>query len=247
MNTERIIAYRCPDCGTAIVGDLNLFVLGGQELVLPCKECSHEIALKVSLTEKKKLSLSIPCLLCPTPHRFTVDTQVIFSRDLFVLQCPMTALDLCFIGEEAKVEEALEENRKQLLELTGGEWMNEDFDVEPGSEEFLKALKDFEEEEIPEEDFVAKHDADRFQQDDLPMLDENLMGQMLFLVRDLAEDGKISCSCGEQHVDFHLLPDGIAFSCPKCQAARVFAAHTPSEVEYFASLSEIVLQSEESK
>lgn len=226
MNTERIIAFRCPVCGTAIVGDLNLFVLGGQELVLSCKECGEEVpALRASLTNEQKLSLSIPCLTCPNPHRFTVETQVVFSRDLFVLQCPMTALDLCFIGEETKVEEALEENRKQLLELTGGEWMDDEFEEE----------EEFSEEELAE---LKEHP---------PLLDAHLMGQMLYLVRDFAEEGKISCSCGEEHVDFHLLPDGLAFSCPKCNAARVFAAHTEQDVEYFASLSEIRLSSEETK
>ena len=224
MNTERIIAFRCPVCGTAIVGDLNLFVLGGQELVLSCKECGEEVpALRASLSSEQKLSLSLPCLTCPNPHRFTVETQVVFSRDLFVLQCPMTALDLCFIGEEAKVEEALEENRKQLLELTGGEWMDDDFD---------------EEEELSDEELAELKEHP-------PLLDAHLMGQMLYLVRDFAEEGKISCACGEEHVDFHLLPDGLAFSCPKCNAARVFAAHTELDVEYFASLPEIRLSSEE--
>ncbi|MBR6529942.1 MAG: hypothetical protein IKT43_00810 [Clostridia bacterium] len=230
MNTERVIAYRCPVCGTAIVGDLNLFVLGGQELTLSCKECGEESpSLKASLTREKKLSLAIPCLTCPSPHRFTVDTQVVFSRDLFVLQCPMTALDLCFIGDEKKVEEALEENRKQLLELTGGEWMEDDFDDFDDNEEELS------EEELNE---LKEHP---------PLLDAHLMGQMLYLVRDLAEDGKIYCSCGEKHVDFHLLPDGIAFSCPKCNAARVFPAHTESDLERLSELDALVLNSEEDK
>ncbi|MBP3686671.1 MAG: hypothetical protein J6J21_06540 [Clostridia bacterium] len=227
MNTERIIAYRCPVCGTAIVGDLNLFVLGGQELKLSCKECGEEApTLVASLTKENKLSLALPCLTCPNPHRFTVETQVVFSRDLFVLQCPMTALDLCFIGTEEKVEEALEENRKQLLELTGGEWMDDEFDEEEEewTEEELKEFK-----EHP------------------PLLDAHLMGQMLYLVRDLAEEGKISCSCGEQHVDFHLLPDGIAFSCPKCNAARVFPAHSESDLERLSELTELVLSSEENE
>lgn len=226
MNTERIIAFRCPVCGTAIVGDLNLFVLGAQELSLACKECGEDVpALKASLTRENKLSLSLPCLTCPNPHRFTVETQVVFSRELFVLQCPMTALDLCFIGTEAKVEEALEENRKQLLELTGGEWMEDDFDEE-------EALSQEELDEIKEHP---------------PLLDAHLMGQMLYLVRDLAQEGKISCSCGEKQIDFHLLPDGIAFSCPKCNAARVFPAHSESDLERLSELSELVLQSEEVK
>lgn len=227
MNTERIIAYRCPVCGTAIVGDLNLFVLGGQELKLSCKECGEEApTLVASLTKENKLSLALPCLTCPNPHRFTVETQVVFSRDLFVLQCPMTALDLCFIGTEEKVEEALEENRKQLLELTGGEWMDDEFDEE--------------EEEWTEEELGAFKEHP-------PLLDAHLMGQMLYLVRDLAEEGKISCSCGEQHVDFHLLPDGIAFSCPKCNAARVFPAHSESDLERLSELTELVLSSEENE
>lgn len=223
MNTERIIAFRCPICGTAIVGDLNLFILGGQELSLACKECGEDApALSAKLKKDGKIQLVIPCLTCPNPHHFTVDTQVIFSRELFVLQCPLTALDLCFVGDEAHVEKALEENRKELLELTSGEWMDEDFDEE----------EEFSEEELSE---MQKHP---------PLLDEHLMGQMLYLVRELAQDGKIYCSCGEKHVDFHLLPDGIAFSCPKCQAARVFPAHSESDLQRLSELDALILGGE---
>ncbi len=218
MKTERIIAFRCSDCGTAIVGDLNLFVLGGQEMHLACPDCQEEAAeLIVKMTEGKKLQFSIPCLTCPTPHRFTVDTEVIFSRDLFILQCPMTALDLCFVGDQARVEEALEENRKQLIALTA---MEDEFNED--------------EEEMSEEEW------EEFKEHP-PLLDAVLMGQMLYLVRDLAEDQKIYCSCGETNIDFHLLPDGLAFSCPSCQAAKVFPAHSESDVHRLEELSEIRL------
>lgn len=227
MNTERIIAFRCPVCGTAIVGDLNLFVLGGQELSLSCKECGEESpALTAKLTKSGKISFIIPCLTCPNPHHFTVETTVLFSRDLFILQCPLTALDLCFVGTQEKVEEALEENRKQLLELTSGEWMDEEFDSE------------FDEEESPETEDSSSP------QGEVPLLDAHLIGQMLYLVRDLAEEGKIYCACGEKHIDFHLLPDGIAFSCPKCSAARVFPAHSESDLERLSELSELKLGSD---
>ena len=223
MNTERIIAFRCPECGTAIVGDLNLFILGGKELKLACKDCGEEDApvLTVQMTKTNKLQLTLPCLTCPNPHHFTVDTQVVFSRDLFVLSCPLTALDLCFIGTEEKVQDALEENRQQLLALT--EWVEENVEDE--------------EEELTEEDI------EEFKEHP-PLLDAHLTGQMLYLVRDLAADGKISCACGEKHIDFRLLPDGLLFTCPSCGAAKVFPAHTESDLDRLSELTELKLGEE---
>lgn len=222
MTTERVIAFRCPECGTAIVGDLNLFVLGGQELTLSCKDCPGTAALTAKMGKSGKVQFAIPCLTCPNPHHFTVETQVLFSRDLFVLQCPMTALDLLFVGTQECVDEALEKNRKELLSLTQGEWLSDEEDEEELSEEELAELM-----EHP------------------PLLDAHLMSQMLYVVRELAADGKIFCRCGQHHVDFHLLPDGIAFSCPSCSAAKVFPAHSQSDLERLSELDELVLGDEQ--
>lgn len=216
MKTERMIAYRCPECGTAVVGDLNLFILGGQELHLNCKECSTP-GLEAKLSKDNKLYLTVPCLTCPTPHRYCVDTKTVFSRDLFVLQCALTGLDLCFIGEQTAVEEALEKNREELLALS----------------------EEWEEEATGEEDEAAEDDKHP------PLFDPVLTGQMLYLVREFAEEGKISCSCGETHLDFRLLPDGFLFTCPKCHAAKVFPAMSESDRMRLEELTEIRLESPE--
>ena len=68
---------------------------------------------------------------------------------------------------------------------------------------------------------------------------------MLYLVREFAEEGKISCSCGETHLDFRLLPDGFLFTCPKCHAAKVFPAMSESDRMRLEELTEIRLESPE--
>lgn len=214
MKTQRLIAYRCPECGTAVVGDLNLFILGGQELNLNCKECSAP-GLNAKLGKDSKLYLTVPCLTCPHPHHYCVETKTVFSRDLFVLQCALTGLDLCFIGEEHAVEDALEKNRQELLALSD----------ELADEEEA-------EEDAPKEAKTDEHP---------PLFDPVLTGQMLYLIREFAQDGRISCSCGETHLDFRLLPDGFLFTCPKCRAAKVFPAMSESDRMRLEELTEIRL------
>lgn len=214
METQRVIAYRCPDCGAAVVGDLNLFILGGKEITLPCNTCGREAGLRAKLGEDNKVYLTVSCLSCPSPHRFCVESKIVFSRDLFVLSCTLTGLNICFIGDEARVEEALEENRQMLLSL-------------------CEDAEDEEEDEAAEESASAP-----------PLFDPVLTGQMLYLIREFAQDGKISCTCGEKRIDFRLLPDGFLFSCPSCAAAKVFPAYSESDRARLEDLTEILLDGE---
>ena len=77
------IAYRCPSCGGGVISAVGMFYLGADMVKLKCT-CG-ECELTMVYTGDDKVRLSVPCLVCPKPHSFTVSRSLFFGRDLFVL------------------------------------------------------------------------------------------------------------------------------------------------------------------
>lgn len=111
-----VIASRCPECGAIIAERISIFSISGGQHIIKCKICgkSH---MTISLSADGKVRLSVPCLVCPHPHPYTLASANFFMRELFILQCSYSGLDICFIGSEEKVDEALKLSAKQLKEL----------------------------------------------------------------------------------------------------------------------------------
>lgn len=110
-----VIASRCPECGAIVAERVNFFSLSGQHMI-KCKICgkSH---IDIAMSADRKVRLTVPCLVCPHPHPYTVGSHSFFNQDLFLLQCSYSGLDICFIGKEEKVDEALRLSAKQLKEI----------------------------------------------------------------------------------------------------------------------------------
>lgn len=111
-----VIASRCPECGAIIADRINIFNLSGAQHNIKCKICGKS-TLSISMSADEKIRLSVPCLVCPHPHPYTLASTSFFTKDLFLLQCSYSGLDVCFIGQEEKVDEALRLSAKQLKEL----------------------------------------------------------------------------------------------------------------------------------
>ncbi len=110
-----LIAYRCPKCADTIFGIAGKFALNADMLRLKCP-CG-ESALEIKYTPDKKIRISVPCLFCGKSHSFVVSQSIFFERDIFMLNCPYTNMDICFIGEKEKIEEALGESEKRISEI----------------------------------------------------------------------------------------------------------------------------------
>ena len=106
------IAYRCPHCGAGVVSVVGVFALSGDMIKLKCSCGQSE--LTITSAGDGKLKLSVPCIICPTPHVFTVSKNALFSGDIFSLGCTYTGLDLCFVGEHQKVLDALKDSEEAL-------------------------------------------------------------------------------------------------------------------------------------
>ena len=112
---ETCIAYRCPYCGSGIKSMVGVFALSGAMKKLKCSCSASE--LTVNQTNDGKLRITVPCLLCGGEHSFAISSQLFWKKELFVYPCPMTAMELVFIGTEKAVSEALDRSEKELLDM----------------------------------------------------------------------------------------------------------------------------------
>ncbi len=112
---QTTVAYRCPHCGTGVLSAVGLFALSADMIKLKCT-CG-ESEMSVVYSKDGKLRLTVPCILCPTPHSFTVNSSVFFKNDLFLLPCPYSDINICMIGEENKVKAELARTELELLDL----------------------------------------------------------------------------------------------------------------------------------
>ena len=124
------IAYRCPGCGYTIFGLVTPFTMSQNMLRLKC-QCG-ESELGMQFTKDKKVHLTVPCLFCGQPHHYTVSQGLFLERDLFVLGCPYTNMDIAFVGKKEQVDEALQMSQAELEQLFAQLGQDED-EQEPGT------------------------------------------------------------------------------------------------------------------
>ena len=187
---QTTVAYRCPHCGSGVMSAINPFVLKGSMVRLKC-ECGKSF-LEVQPAAGGKLHLSVPCMLCPTPHHFTVSENIFYGQELFVLPCPYTDLNVCVLGEINHVKAELSRSERELLDL-----------MEKNGIQSFEALHQEAEEVVS---------------------DPQVLEVVLFVIRDLDEEGKIFCRCApdeEHEYDAEILAGGVKVSCRKCGASHV--------------------------
>lgn len=112
---QTTVAYRCPHCGAGVMSLVGLFSLSADMLKLKCTCGKSEMT--VVYTRDKKVRLTVPCILCPKPHQFTVNQSLFFGQDLFVLPCPYSDINICFMGETNQVKAELARTELELLDL----------------------------------------------------------------------------------------------------------------------------------
>lgn len=109
------IGYHCPACGLSIINKIDIFSMGDSLLKLKCYHNDSELLIQI--TRDKKIRLTVPCLVCPTPHTYMLNSDAFFTRDLFALTCTYTAINICFFGQGAKVIEEMKKNEEELMKL----------------------------------------------------------------------------------------------------------------------------------
>lgn len=112
---ETTLAYRCPHCGTGVMSAVGIFSLTADMLKLKCPCGKSE--MQVVYSKDGKVRIKVPCLICPSGHSYTVSKNIFFGRDLFVLPCPCSDVNIAFMGETNAVKAELSRTELELLEL----------------------------------------------------------------------------------------------------------------------------------
>ena len=114
---QTTVSYRCPACGSAVMSMVGVFALTADMIRMKCPCGGSE--LEIIYTKDKKVRLNVPCFACPTPHSFMISSQMFFEKELFAMPCAYSGLDICFVGKEARVQEAMQKAEEELMELLG--------------------------------------------------------------------------------------------------------------------------------
>lgn len=112
---QTTVAYRCPHCGSGVMSIVGVFSLTADMVKLKCTCGKSE--MPIVHRADGKITLTVPCMVCPKPHTFTLSPAVFFDKDLFVLSCPYTDINICFIGEANHVKAELARSELELLDL----------------------------------------------------------------------------------------------------------------------------------
>ena len=209
---QRHIAYRCPDCGSAVVGLVGRFALSANMLRLKCS-CGSEHSLDVTLSAGEKIRLSTPCLFCKQNHSYTVSESLFFDKDRFLLNCPYAGMDIAFIGDEDVVNGEIVRTGEELNALMKNLEAEELSDLQP--------------QEMSEEEILP---------------DPAVYDTLRFVVKDLEEDGKVKCPCGEGPYDLRFTSSGMQVWCENCGASFDFAVSSPTIAEEYLDLDSITLK-----
>ena len=208
---QTTVAYRCPRCGGGVISAVNPFLLKGAMLRLKC-DCGESF-LEIQSTTDGNFRLSVPCILCPTPHHFTVSENLFYNKELFALPCPYTDLNVCVMGEVNHVKAELSRTELELMDLM----------EEHGIESFAALHKEAEE----------------------VVSDPQVQEIVLFVIRDLDEEGKIFCKCApdeERAYDAEILPEGVRVTCQKCGASHTVPTASMTEAHEFLNCDALYLK-----
>jgi len=197
------VAYRCPDCLSAVKGLIGDFIPESGMLRLKCP-CGKSRLQAIPSPDREKIRFEVPCLFCRQDHHFTVSRNVVFGERLFLLNCPYTNMDVGFLGSEEEVSRALDAQLEEISKLAGMFGVERLQDLTPDEAESEGVLPD-----------AAVHDIIRF------------------IVKEMEADGAITCPCGSGTYETAMTENGILVYCTACGASHLFPANSVSDAEQF--------------
>ena len=109
------VAYRCPHCGAGVMSAVGAFALSADMVKLKC-DCKQSEMTLVHRPDGK-VRMTVPCIVCAQPHHFTVNESIFYGKDLFVLPCPYSDVNLAVMGEMNEVKAELARSELELLDL----------------------------------------------------------------------------------------------------------------------------------
>ena len=212
---QTYIAYRCPVCGQGVNCAVGVFSLTGDRMRLKCP-CGGSF-LNIDKAREGKYTITAPCAMCGNEHKFTLAQDSFFKKDLFKYPCTYTGIDACFIGVEEKVEAALDENEKEVVELYKSMGIENPEDMLPHKNP------------EPEDDEDSVEDVD-------------VLDTIIFVLRDLLETDSIKCKCDSQELDYTLCNGYVKVFCKNCEASADIPALGRHDADDFLECYELELK-----
>ena len=207
---QTTVAYRCPHCGAGVMSIVNLFALSADMVRLKCTCGASDMT--VVYTRDKKVHITVPCILCPNPHTFTVSTNVFFKNELFVLPCPYSDINICMMGESNQVKAELARTELELLDLLEESGLDS-FDSLHGEHQELT------DPQILEIIMYVIHDLDA--------------EGKIFCRCPQGESGDYEVSVEEKH---------LLITCKKCGAAKVIPTNSLLDAHNFLNADSLTLE-----
>ncbi len=112
---DTTLAYRCPHCGSTVFSVVGALALSGDVIKLKCQCGGSELTLENA--EDDKIRLTVPCIFCPSPHRYKVSRKLLTSRELFTFPCAYANIDILFVGSKGAVMKAVEMSDRDLADI----------------------------------------------------------------------------------------------------------------------------------
>lgn len=207
---QTTIAYRCPHCGCGVMSAVGVFSLKADMLKLKC-ECGQS-EMTIVYGKDGKVRLTVPCIICPKPHTYTLNESLFFGKELFVLPCAYSDINIGFLGEINQVKAELARTELELLDLM----------EENGVSDF-EALHRREEQALSDPQIM---DVVRF-------VIEELRAEHKIVC--LCEDGD-----GDYEVE--MLEDAVRVKCKRCGASRIIATDSYLGAHAFLDCDSLYLE-----
>ena len=203
---EKHFAYRCPECGDAVLSFIGSFALAGDLYRVRCS-CQKSFA-DIRTEQGKKVHLSVPCPICRKPHAYTIAPSLMLERELFTLGCPYSPdITTCMMGDLEPIKKELDKEGEKLSAILKA------FDAEE--------LSDLQPQDMNDEEILP---------------DPVIYDTVRFLVKELEADGAIVCPCGRGEYDFRFTDDGVQVYCPDCGASHEFCATSPEAAQRYLDI-----------
>ena len=217
---QTTVAYRCPHCGAGVLSAVGLFSLNADMIKLKC-DCGKS-EMTVTSRHDGKFDLTVPCMFCPTPHRFTVTPTLFFDKDLFCLPCPYTGFNIALTGEVNHVKAELARTELELMDLMEKSGM-ENFDRFHDDEE---ALSDPQIQDIVM--FVIN--------------DMDAEGKIYCHCPPRQKNENGETDPDESRIEAEVTPDGILVRCTVCGASRLIPADSMLSAHAFLNADALYLE-----
>lgn len=118
LDTNILIAIKCPNCGRMNFHNISLFKLFHSLKSDLCCSCGKREA-SVSLKDNKTMIIDISCLVCGVNHTYIYSLKDLLKRKVTVICCDDTGFELCFMGREKDVRNLVSKYQENLYLLLG--------------------------------------------------------------------------------------------------------------------------------